>query len=74
MKEKLENLPLFNGRNRKQNYDYDFSLSPDALNREVVFSINRDTIEKIKLICKNQNLEASKLVEALLNEFITNEN
>ena len=70
MKEKLENLPLFDGRNKKQTYDFNFSFKPDSLNREALFSINHNVLLELKSYCAENKIEASNLVEKLLLEFM----
>lgn len=70
MKEKLENLPLFNGRRGKQNYDFDFSLNADSILRDVIFSLNFNTVNEMKTLCELKDIKPSDLVEALVKNFI----
>ena len=70
MKDKLENLPLFNGRKGEQTYDYDFSLHPDGLMRDMILTINKEIIEQFVSACKAENVEPSEMTEALFKAYL----
>lgn len=66
----LEELPLFNKKNKKIKSDYDFTQALDFDDVNSSFSLNRKLIDTLIEYCKKNNLDINHFVESALSHYL----